>query len=235
MKVHKGIWIGALILLLAGVTILTFPHIAQIIFNYRVESLITAYDKRIEVLTNDEKSPLDPLYEWMLAYNNELYETKQSGLVDPFSYQQMEPALLEAGLADEIFGYLHIAKMDIDLPIYLGANKDNLAKGAAHLTQTSLPIGGLNSNAVFAAHRGMGTAAMFRDIEKLEINDEVIITNFWGSMTYYVVEIAIISPTNIGAILIQDDRDLITLITCHPYRHNYQRYVVYCEREKTEP
>jgi sortase A len=120
--------------------------------------------------------------------------------------------------------------MDIKLPIYLGASEENMKKGAVHLTETSLPIGGKNTNCVIAAHRGFSGAPMFREIEKLKKGDKIYITNFWYKMTYQVVDIEIINPDDVEKVLIQKGRDLVTLSTCHPYRYNYQRYIVYCER-----
>ena len=75
---------------------------------------------------------------------------------------------------------------------------------------------------------------MFRNIHKLEIGDEVIITNLWEILKYKVSEIKIIDPTDISEILIKPSKDLVTLITCHPYRINTRRYVVVCERSKDE-
>ena len=120
--------------------------------------------------------------------------------------------------------------MEVELPILLGANTENMKEGAVHLTETSYPVGGENTNCVLAAHRGSSRAAMFRDIEILEIGDEIIIRNFRETLTYRVAELRVISPTDVQELLIQPGRDLVTLITCHPYRHNDQRYVVYCER-----
>ena len=129
-----------------------------------------------------------------------------------------------------MIGFLSIPKMGVELPILLGANADNMRKGAVHLTETSYPIGGENTNCVIAAHRGYSKAAMFRDIEKLEIGDEVFLQNFRETLSYRVVALRVISPTDVQDLLIRENRDLLTLITCHPYQHNYQRYVVYCER-----
>ena len=121
--------------------------------------------------------------------------------------------------------------MDIEVPIYLGATQENMKKGATHLSETSIPIGGINTNSVISAHRGMKTHPMFRDIEMLEIGDEVKITNMWDELIYKVIETKVITPDQVSEVLIQEGRDLITLITCHPYTQNYQRYVVYCERQ----
>jgi sortase A len=154
---------------------------------------------------------------------------KQDKLIDPFSYSQPSIDLSAYGIEDNCVGFITIPKMNITLPIYLGANDQNMDKGAVHLTETSYPIGGINTNSVIAAHRGAHTA-MFRDINVLEIGDEVIIKNFRETLTYRVVEIKIIAPTDVAELLIQPGRDLVTLLTCHPLGSNSQRYVVYCER-----
>ena len=127
-------------------------------------------------------------------------------------------------------GYLSIPKLGIQLPVYLGASRENLRKGAVHLSQTSLPIGGINTNAVIAAHRGMASQEMFRHIERLEQGDLVLLSNFREELRYQVTEIEIIAPDEIQKVLIQPGRDLLTLVTCHPYPTTRQRYVVYCER-----
>ena len=77
------------------------------------------------------------------------------------------------GIKNNIIGYLSIPKIKISLPVFLGANEENMKKGAVHLTETSYPVGGDNTNCVIAAHRGYSKAAMFREIEKLELNDKI--------------------------------------------------------------
>jgi len=181
--------------------------------------------------SNPDTNPLYWLYELMAEYNQRLFDTRQSDLVDPFSYEQPNFDLSQFGIEDEdMIGYISIPRMNVDLPIFLGASDENLLRGAAHMTQTSLPLGGLNTNSAIAAHRGMGTAAMFRDIHLLEIGDEIFITNFHGTLRYAVVEIRIVWPSEISVVHIQPGRDLITLVSCHPYRRNYQRYIVFAER-----
>ena len=119
------------------------------------------------------------------------------------------------------------------LPLYLGATRENLKKGAAILGQTSLPLGEKNSNSVIAAHRGYQGIPYFRDIEKLETGDAVIIKNPWEKLQYIVCDIKIIKPYESDQIKIRKDKDMITLLTCHPYReHGKYRYVVYCIRDK---
>ncbi|MFQ7841004.1 MAG: class C sortase, partial [Thomasclavelia spiroformis] len=117
------------------------------------------------------------------------------------------------------------------MPVYLGASKENMAKGITVLANTSLPIGGKNTNSVLAGHRGYRGVPFFRDIENLQVGDEITVNNYWQEIKYIVSDIQIILPSESEKILIQEGKDMITLITCHPYRRNYQRYVVYCVRE----
>ena len=122
------------------------------------------------------------------------------------------------------------------MQVYLGAGYTNMANGAALLSQTSIPMGGLNTNAVIAGHRGWRGASYFRYIDKLQPGDEVIITNLWEELHYAVTEIQIIQPNEVDKILIQPDRELVTLLTCHPYASGgRQRYLVICERIPYEP
>ena len=89
----------------------------------------------------------------------------------------------------------------------------------------------MNTNCVIAGHRGFNGAIYFRNVPKLKIGDEVIITNLWETMTYTVTETQIILPNEVDQILIQEGRDMITLLTCHPYASGgRQRYLVICER-----
>jgi len=233
---RKVILVIALLLLVAGVSVMAYPYVQQQLFRMHARNVIADFEARLDEYravhaeAAGEDDPLQWLYDLTEEHNRQLFESGQQNLIDPFSYQQVDFSLEYFGFAEEMVGFITIPKMNVELPIYLGASYENLERGAAHLTQTSLPMGGRNTNSVIAAHRGMGTAAMFRDIELLDIGDEIFITNFMGTLRYEVVEIKIIFPAEVASVLIQQDRDLITLLTCHPYRRNFQRYLVFAER-----
>ena len=164
-------------------------------------------------------------------YNKWLYATRQESLDSREAYQAYRFDLTEYGLSNQVFGVIQIPKMELEMPLYLGASDENMSNGAAVLAQTSIPIGGENSNSVIAGHRSWNGYKYFLDIELLEAGDLVYITNLWGTLTYRVTEIQIINPNEIDAILIRPGKDMITLLTCHPYGSGgLYRYLVFCER-----
>lgn len=240
--------IFSILFIVVGLIIILFPHFTNWLYDNEVKSKKEDFIDKIsqsETDSNEENSnnnekesneensnnvKVQELYEELKRRNEELYKNKQTNLKDPFSYEQPSIDLNEYGLEGNTIGFINIPKLKVELPILLGANEQNMKKGAVHLTETSYPIGGENTNSVIAAHRGWSKSQMFRNIQKLEIGDEIQIQNFKEKLTYKVFDIKIISPTDVEKLLIQEGKDLVTLITCHPYRVNSHRYVVYCER-----
>ena len=171
------------------------------------------------------------LYAAMQDYNAEIYAGGQSGLTDPFAYEEAPLDLAAYGYDDDVLAVLWIPRLNLELPVYLGASRENLAKGAALLGQTSMPLGGENTNTVIAAHRGYYGAEMLRNVQQIQVGDKIQLTTPWETLIYRVSELKIIDPSDINAVLIQPGRDLLTLSTCHPYTRNSQRYLVIAEHD----
>ena len=182
----------------------------------------------------EERKPEQQYPELLAAlqdYNRQLYAEQQCNLTDLEACEEPAVDLAAYGIEDEILGVLEIPAMDLTMPVYLGASDEHLAIGAAVLGSTSAPIGGDSTNCVIAGHRGWRGADYFRHIDRLQVGDTVTLTNLWETLTYTVADIQIIQPHEVDKIKIQQGRDLLTLITCHPYASGgRQRYVVYCER-----
>ena len=217
----------AALLAVAGICVMLWPAFTG---NRLKSSAATAVQEFLA-----ERDEPEQKYSELLAtlqdYNQRIYAEKQSGLVDLEACEEPAADLTAYGIEDEIIGVLEIPTMELTMPVYLGASDDHLAAGAAVLGNTSAPIGGDNTNCVIAGHRGWRGADYFRHIDKLAVGDEVRITNLWETLTYTVADIQIIQPHEVDKIKIQSDRDLLTLLTCHPYASGgKQRYVVYCER-----
>ena len=222
---RKLIRIIAVILLIAGIGFFTYPIALKIAFNMQADKAIDQF----ESIKTDNALPYSELRKAMFNYNEGLYLSGQSGLIDQLSYEKPDFLLSDYGVDSDILGYITIPKIDIKLPIYNGASKENMAKGAAYLANTSLPVGGDNTNCVIAAHTRYKGIHMFKRITELKTGDEIYITNFWETLVYKVCETKVIDPKDSQNIYIQENRSLVTLSTCHPYPNNYQRYLVYAE------
>ncbi len=194
-------------------------------------SLIDPAETEPQTEVPTEPKPYQQLWDDMVAYNEHIYQQGQADLSDNTAYQTPSFFLRQYGVEQETFGVITIPKLELTMPIFLGATDYNMAMGAAVLSQTSIPIGGKNTNSIIAGHRGYNGASYFRYITDLSIGDRVIITNLWEELTYEVCETRIVEPSAIDEILIQEGRDLITLLTCHPYASGgRQRFLVFCER-----
>ena len=223
---RKLSFVLAALLTVAGVCVMLWPvftgHKRQADTDEAVQNFLEERkpeQQHLELLTD------------LQAYNRRIYAEKQSGLVDLEACEEPAADLTTYGIEDEIIGVLEIPSLELTMPVYLGASDEHLAAGAAVLGNTSAPIGGDNTNCVIAGHRGWKGADYFRHIDRLAVGDEARITNLWETLTYTVADIQIIQPHEVDKIKIQLNRDLLTLITCHPYASGgKQRYVVYCER-----
>ena len=227
---RRLLYILAGVLFLAGAALLLLPVGEEALGTLRNRERIEEFQKETYREGQGTAEEDIELKQQMYSYNERIYAEGQSGLTDAWSYEQGDLDLQGTGMAGEMAGYLTIPAMGLELPLYIGADQENLSKGAAVLGQTSMPVGGENTNCVIAAHRGYGGTAMFREIEKLKAGDEVKITNLWETLTYEVIKCIVILPDDIDAVKIVPEEDLVTLVTCHPYTQNYQRYVVYCRR-----
>ena len=203
------------------------------------EDAVTADVKETEKVEDGERStshtsttfPYPDLYEAFVEYNDSLLVEEQN-ITDAWEYEQPPFDLSAYGYHESAIGVLKIPDMDLTMPLYLGANYEHMADGAAVLSRTSMPIGGENTNCVIAGHRGWGGSPYFANIENLTEGSYVFIKNPWEEMAYEVTEIRIMHKSETDAVLIREGKDMVTLVTCHPYGHvgTPTRYVVFCER-----
>ena len=243
------IWMLPLLIFFLGLGILLYPTVHGTMVDWKMEQDSQRFLTRVEVSDSNPESPsyqngedqtaaeatvpeqYPELWQDMTRYNQEIFQEGQAGLSGVDAYEVPSFCLADYGLDEEIFGVLSIPRLDLSMPIYLGATDAHMATGAAHLSQTSLPIGGRNTNCVLAGHRGWNGAAYFLYLPDLEPGDQVQLTNLWQTLTYQVVETKIIFPNQVEEIHIQENRDLLTLLTCHPPASGgKQRYLVICER-----
>ena len=224
---RKKAFLLAALLVVVGLCVLLWP----VFTGYRLQA---DADEAAQAFLEERKP--EQSYPELLAtlqdYNQRIYAEKQSNLTSLEACEEPAVDLAAYDVGDEIIGVLEIPTMELTMPVYLGASDEHLALGAAVLGSTSAPIGGDNTNCVIAGHRGWRGADYFRHIDRLQVGDTVQLINLWETLTYTVTDIQIIQPHEVEKIKIRPHRDLLTLLTCHPYASGgNQRYVVVCEKK----
>lgn len=174
---------------------------------------------------------LDRLHRDSIEYNENLKENQRALLTDSSVYTKPALNLKDYGIYDGIYGYVSAPTINMKLPVYLGANGETMSYGAAHMTYTSLPLGGEKTNAVLAGHTGYVGRIFFDNLRSLKTGDEVTLTNYWETLTYKVADTHVYKPDESQAIYINDDRDLLTMFTCiSDGNGGFNRCYVICER-----
>ena len=247
---RKIVNVFAVLMILCGLGFLLYPKATAWVSEQQSEKVIQEFEDSMAQISGEEEAEntdadedealilsedMNRLHGDMQAYNERIYQEGQVNLRDPFSYELPSFDLTEYGLNENVIGSVWIPRMNVKLPVYLGATNENMAKGAVVLGETSMLIGGVNTNVVLAAHRGWKGTDMFRNIQAIQLGDKIQITTPWGKLIYRVTELKIILPNDSQEILIQEGKDMVTLLTCHPYTQNYQRYLVRAERSAEKP
>lgn len=230
----------SILLIVAGIIAFLYPDIANLRQKHDTENYIAEFEKLYNDYErnqnkNDNKQdmPYKDLYNAILEYNERIYNDGQKEFKDAWCYTQT-PVNIDC-LENDLFGYIEIPTMNVKLPLFIGASDANMVRGAAIMGQTSIPIGGINTNSVIAGHRGYNGSPYFKYIENMQLGDYIYVTNPWETLTYQAVEISIINPYDSDAVKIQEGKDMVTLLTCHPYASAGQyRYLVFCERVKDD-
>ncbi len=220
---------------LIGAGILFYPTISELWNQYRDQQLVSEYHDAVDAL--DEEDYSEVLAEAQ-AYNE---QHTTNIIVDAFNEETGDYILshpydtLLDPLGNGIMGYLEIPKIDVNLPIYHGAGPVALENGVGHIEGTSLPIGGTGTHAVLSGHRGLPSAKMLTDLDQLEIGDIFLIKVLNETLAYKVDQILTVLPTETESMAIDEDKDLVTLVTCTPYGVNTHRLLVRGERTEYIP
>lgn len=134
-----------------------------------------------------------------------------------------------------IMGRIRIPSIDVDLPIYHGTSEATLLEGIGHLEGTSLPVGGEGTHAVLTGHRGLASATLFTNLDKVKLGDTFSITVLTQTITYKVTSTTVVYPDQTQQLRPVADKDLVTLVTCTPLGINTQRILVTGERMQPTP
>lgn len=225
MKKKLPIIVITLIFIL-GVGILSYPLISSAINNFSVRNDASAYMEEAKKLDTSE---LEDMLAEAEKYNNSL--TSNIILTDPFDEEAYEKigANYEQTLntdAKGLIGYVDIPKINVYLPIYHGTSEETLSKGAGHLENTSLPIGGKSTHSVISAHSAFPTETFFDYLTDMQEGDVFYIHVLTRTLKYQVDKISVVLPENTSDLHITRGEDYVTLLTCTPYSVNTHRLLV---------
>ena len=231
----KLICIGAL--MIVGLSLLFYPLVANIWNNHVQASLVNNYTEAVS--TAIEEGIIDVEGELQLAYQyNE--DLLPSILPDSFAEAEANGAderymsILNAN-DDGIMGYIQIPSIKVKLPIFHTTDDDVLQIGVGHLQGSSLPVGGPSTHSVLSAHRGLPSATLFTDLDRVEIGDDFFIIIMDEYYAYEVDSIEVVEPDDTSLLAVEEGEDLCTLITCTPYGVNTQRLMVRGHRVEYTP
>ena len=126
----------------------------------------------------------------------------------------------------KIIAYVEIPKIKVSLPIYHGTGNDVLKGAIGHLEGSSLPVGGKGTHCVLSGHRGLPSAKLFTDLDKLVEGDTFMLYTLDETLTYEVDQIRVVLPSDLSTLQIDPEQDYCTLFTCTPYGINTHRLMV---------
>jgi len=221
-----------------GLGIFSYPIISNYFSTKTHQSAVKQYREAVEQMDymtiEDERKKA--------TKHNEKLKSAQLNYVDPFSEQAADApensgnkSYYDALNVGPAIGNLEIPKINVQLPMYHGTNDDVLSRGVGHLENSSLPTGELGTHSVFTAHRGLPSSKLFRDIDQLKVGDEFFIEVLNEKYAYEVYEVDIVLPHETDWLQMDDDEELVTLLTCEPYMINTHRMLVKGKRVPYSP
>lgn len=226
MKKNKSTLILILVFFV-GLSVMLYPTLSDYVNQRNQSRAVANYAQSVDTMTDADYSAYfdaaDAFNAQVAANENALYRPDQlSGYYDTLDIT-----------GTGIMGYITIAKIGVELPIYHGTSDSVLQIAAGHLEGTSLPVGGASTHAVISAHRGLPSAKLFTNLDQLEVGDTFTITVLDRVLTYEVDKITIVLPTQTDNLLVADGKDYVTLMTCTPYGINTHRLLVRGRRVET--
>lgn len=222
---------------ICGFLIFSYPFLANYVSTTTHIKEVKTYDKSVGTLTSKKKKELT---EEAKRYNKKVKDEKID-FVDPFEKKPTKTknkSYYDALNIGEVMATLEIPKIEMTLPIYHGTSEEVLSRGVGHMENSALPIGGKGTHSVLTGHRGLPSAKLFRDLDKLKKGDKFFIHVLDKTYAYEVTTERIVLPDETEWLIQEPDKEQVTLLTCEPYMINTHRLLVTGERvpyEKAAP
>lgn len=215
-----------LIFIIIGILLISYPIVSQILHYIQASTVVNEYKENVAALKSED---IENRIKLSKAYNDAL---EVSNLHDPFTDLQKSGLREYARMLEvkEKIGIIEIPSIYVNLPISAGTTEEVLGTGAGHLEGSSLPVGGINTHTVITAHRGLPSARLFTDLDKVAVNDIFYIHNIKETLAYQVYKIEVVEPDDLEKVQIVEGEDLATLLTCTPYMINSHRLLVHGKR-----
>ena len=229
-KGNHLITILLVLIFLLGLSLLLYPAVSDYWNSKHQTRAIAVYSEEVSGLDEDQ---YQALWEAAAAYNASLLERDNAYLLTEEQKAAYEQLLNVSGLG--IMGYIEIPSIDCSLPIYHGTEESVLQIAIGHLEWTSLPVGGESTHCVLSGHRGLLSAKLFTNLDKLQEGDVFLLRVLDEVLTYEVDQILIVEPQETGALRIVEGEDYCTLVTCTPYGINTHRLLVRGHRIENAP
>ena len=207
---------------------MAYPSVSDYWNSFHQSRAIASYAQSVDHL---DKSEYERLWKEATDYNRAFAEHPVSWEPTEAEIEIYNRILDISGTG--IMGYIDIPKIGVTLPIYHGTNEAILQVAIGHLPGSSLPVGGETSHCLVSGHRGLPSARLFTDLDRMEIGDEFYIKVLNETLTYEVDSIHIVEPSDLSLLSLVPGQDLVTLITCTPYGINTHRLLVRGHRIET--
>ena len=220
-KTGSPITLLLILILLAGVSLLLYPTVSDYWNSFHQSRAIASYAEQV---ANIDDAQYEELWDAARDYNQSLLHRPNDFILSD-EQQEIYKSLLDFG-GNGIMGYIEIPMIDVMLPIYHGTEESVLQIAVGHLDWTSLPVGGAGSHCVLSGHRGLPSARLFTDLDKLKVGDVFMLHVLNEILTYEIDQILIVEPQDTDPLLIEPGKDLCTMITCTPYGINSHRMLV---------
>ena len=221
MKKKDFSTIALIVVFFVGVSVLLYPTVSDYWNSLHQSQAIATYADSVE---NMDEQDYEKLWDAAISYNQKLFQSGHGlGLKDEEKEEYNE--LLDVS-GTGIMSYIEIPKIKCSLPVYHGTDEGVLQIAVGHIEGSSLPVGGLNTHCVLSGHRGLPSAKLFSNLDKLEEGDIFMIRTLDQTLTYEVDQIRIVLPDEVEDLKIEEGKDLCTLVTCTPYGINTHRLLV---------
>ena len=221
---RKGSTITTVILVLLfviGLSLLLYPALSDYWNSLHQSAAISDYAENVAGLS---KENYDELWTAAKSYNASLVPRFNAFLLTDEQKEQYDSLLNVSGLG--IMGYIEIPEINCSLPIYHGTDESVLQIAVGHISWSSLPTGGESTHCVLSGHRGLPSAKLFTNLDKLTEGSVFMLRVLDEVLTYDVDQILTVLPDEVDALQIVEGEDLCTLVTCTPYGINSHRLLV---------